>query len=175
MFIINGKSYTKDDLKGKNIAIVDGSIIKVDSKEAVQKYGQRAKDGAVIFQGETKIIDNVLDTNYPLPPTPPTPPTFAMPKMDFPNLPKAPKSPSGTPLTNEKEWKKFEKKMAEFEEKMKTLEPKIEAYTKEMMNIEELMKPFEAEMKSYEEKMELYEIEMKKLLEKKEIEQGSKK
>jgi hypothetical protein len=70
LYVINGKSYTKENLKGKNIAIIDGNIIKVSPKEAKQKYGKRAKDGAIIFQGESKIIDNVLDSDYPAPPSP---------------------------------------------------------------------------------------------------------
>jgi hypothetical protein len=70
LFIINGKPYTKEDLKGKNITIIDGNIIKLSPKEAKQKYGKRAKDGAIIFQGESKIIDNVLDSDYPAPPSP---------------------------------------------------------------------------------------------------------
>lgn len=77
LFIINGKSYTKQNLKGKNIAIIDGNIIKVSPKEALQKYGKRAKDGAIIFQGKTKIIDNVLDSNHPAPP-----PTSAVSKLE---------------------------------------------------------------------------------------------
>jgi hypothetical protein len=74
LFIINGKPYTKEDLKGKNIAIIDGNIIKLSPKEAITKYGKRAKDGAVIFKGETEIIDNVLDADFPAPSPPPAPP-----------------------------------------------------------------------------------------------------
>ncbi|MFY7739788.1 MAG: M56 family metallopeptidase [Flavobacterium sp.] len=74
LFIINGKPYTKEDLKGKNIAIIDGNIIKLSPKEALKKYGKRAKDGAVIFKGETEIINNVLDADFPVPPPPPAPP-----------------------------------------------------------------------------------------------------
>ena len=61
LFIINGKPYTKEQLKGKNIAIIDATIVKLEPAEAVQKYGEKAKDGAVVFQGKTKIIDSVLD------------------------------------------------------------------------------------------------------------------
>ena len=60
LFIINGKPYTKEQLKGKNIAIIDATIVKLEPAEAVQKYGEKAKDGAVVFQGKTKIIDSVL-------------------------------------------------------------------------------------------------------------------
>jgi hypothetical protein len=74
LFIINGKPYTKEDLKGKNIAIIDADIIKLSPKEALQKYGKKAKDGAVIFKGETEIINNVLDADFPAPPPPPPAP-----------------------------------------------------------------------------------------------------
>jgi hypothetical protein len=74
LFIINGKPYTKEDLKGKNIAIIDGNIIKLSPKEALKKYGKRAKDGAVIFKGKTEIINNVLDADFPAPPPPPPAP-----------------------------------------------------------------------------------------------------
>ncbi|GAB3721663.1 M56 family metallopeptidase [Flavobacterium koreense] len=74
LFIINGKPYTKEDLKGKNIAIIDANIIKLSPKEALKKYGKRAKDGAIIFKGETEIINNVLDADFPAPPPPPPAP-----------------------------------------------------------------------------------------------------
>jgi hypothetical protein len=74
LFIINGKPYTKEDLKGKNIAIIDANIIKLSPKEALKKYGKRAKDGAIIFKGETEIINNVLDADFPAPPPPPPTP-----------------------------------------------------------------------------------------------------
>ena len=73
-FIINGKPYTKEDLKGKNIAIIDANIIKLSPKEALKKYGKRAKDGAIIFKGETEIVNNVLDADFPAPPPPPPAP-----------------------------------------------------------------------------------------------------
>ena len=74
LFIINGKPYTKEDLKGKNIAIIDANIIKLSPKEALKKYGKRAKDGAIIFKGETEIVNNVLDADFPAPPPPPPAP-----------------------------------------------------------------------------------------------------
>jgi uncharacterized membrane protein YciS (DUF1049 family) len=121
------------------------------------------------FSTEIKVKKTTSKNNFlspPTPPIPPAPPIIAMPEISFPKLPKAPNAPSGTPLTNEKEWKKFDKKISEFEEKMKALEPEIEAYTLKMANVEEQMKPFEIKMKAFEEKMEVYEIQMKEYQEK---------
>lgn len=114
-------------------------------------------------------IDEIVEistlnfSDMPAPPTPPTPPvapTINFEVAKFPNMPKAPVAPSGTPLNNEKDWKKFEKKMAEFEKKMEAMEPEIEAYAKKMANVDEQMKPFEKEMEAFEKKMEVFEKEM---------------
>ena len=63
VFVINGKVYTKEDLKNKNIAQFkdNATISKLKSKEAINLYGQKAKDGAVIFKGDWKIIDNLIN------------------------------------------------------------------------------------------------------------------
>lgn len=66
LFIINGKPYTKDDLKGKNIAVIESNIIKLKPEEAIKKYGKKAKDGAIIFEGKTEIIDAVLKDDSPI-------------------------------------------------------------------------------------------------------------
>lgn len=66
LFIINGKPYTKEDLKGKNIAVIESNIIKLKPEEAIKKYGKKAKDGAIIFEGKTEIIDAVLKDDSPI-------------------------------------------------------------------------------------------------------------
>lgn len=65
LFIINGKVYTKDELKNKNIAQYknNATIDKISPDEAVKLFGTSAKDGAVIFKGDWKIIDNVIETD----------------------------------------------------------------------------------------------------------------
>ena len=102
--------------------------------------------------------------NFPTPPTPPNPPAIpaVVLNMNSPqlNFPTAPIAPKGTPITNEKEWKKFEKKMEEFGKKMDAMSPQIEAYALKMANYEEQMKPYEKEMEAYEKKMEAYEKQM---------------
>jgi BlaR1 peptidase M56 len=163
LVIINGKEYFKNDLKNLNFS-VDGLITQYDSEEAVKRFGPQGKDGAWVFNGETKIIDDLtFNQDFPAPPTPPTPPvapTINFEVAKFPNMPKAPVAPNGTPLNNEKEWKKFEKKMEEFEKKMQAMEPEIEAYAKKMANVDEQMKPFEKEMEAFEKKMEIFEKQM---------------
>lgn len=63
VFVINDKVYTKDDLKNKNIAQFNnnGTINKIGPEDAIKLYGKKAKDGAVIFKGDWKIIDNVIE------------------------------------------------------------------------------------------------------------------
>lgn len=63
VFVINNKVYTKDDLKNKNIAQFNnnGTINKIGPEDAIKLYGKKAKDGAVIFKGDWKIIDNVIE------------------------------------------------------------------------------------------------------------------
>ena len=103
------------------------------------------------------------DEDFPVPPVAPVAPTapaIAINISTFPNMPTPPTPPAGTPLNNEKEWKKFEKKMEEFEKKMEAIEPEIEAYAEKMANIDEQMKPFEKEMEAFEKKMEAFEKEM---------------
>ena len=113
---------------------------------------------------EVKVKRINKSENYPVPPTPPTPPTppSIVMNTNIPpiKIPVAPKAPSGSPITNEKEWRKFEKKMDEFSKKMDAMSPEIEAYAQKMSNVEAQMKPFEEEMKVYEQKMKLYEKQM---------------
>ena len=164
LFIINGKQYTKEDLKGKNIAVFGSNIVKLNSEEAIKKYGLKAKDGAIIFEGETKIIDTVTNNeDYPTPPTPPTPPvapTLNFEVAKFPTMPTPPTPPSGSPLNNEKAWKKYEKKMEAYEKKIEAIEPEIKAFEEKMSNFDERMKPFEKEMEAFEKKMEVFEKQM---------------
>ena len=112
---------------------------------------------------ETYAYNYEYDADFPVPPVAPVAPVAPVIRVDvapFPNMPSPPTPPSGTPLNNEKEWKKFEKKMEEFEKKMEALEPEIEAYAEKMANIDEQMKPFEKEMEAFEKKMEAFEKEM---------------
>jgi hypothetical protein len=114
------------------------------------------------FGYEIKIQTN-NDTNFPIAPTPPTPPVSPLINMEgtnFPVLPKALKAPTSSPLTNKKEWDKFELKMAEFEKKMQALEPEIAAWVEKMANFDEQMKPFEKEMEVFEKEMEVFEKQM---------------
>ena len=126
----------------------------------------------VTWDDAQRISTTSINEKFPVPPTPPKPPTLptivmnAAPPLNFP---KAPAAPKGTPITNEKEWKKFEKKMEEFEKKMEAMNPEIEAYAAKMSNIDEQMKPFEKEMEEFEKKMEIFETQMKEYEEKLEI------
>ena len=51
LFIINGKEILQDDIpKGTSISL-DGEIIELGKEEGIRKYGLKAKDGVLIFDG----------------------------------------------------------------------------------------------------------------------------
>ena len=172
LLIINGEEYFQKDFPNSEFRS-NGSITVLDSEEAIKKYGIKAKDGAWIFNGETKIIDTVTNSeDYPTPPTPPTPPvapTLNFEVAKFPTMPTPPTPPSGSPLNNEKAWKKYEKKMEEYEKKIEALEPEIKAFEEKMSNFDERMKPFEKEMEAFEKKMEVFEKQMEVYQQKMEV------
>ena len=63
LLIINGKEYFQKDLKGFNFKC-DGSITHYFEDEAVKRYGEKAKDGVMIFNGTTKLeIISSTETN----------------------------------------------------------------------------------------------------------------
>ena len=173
LLIINGKEYFKNDMKNFNLSC-DGSITQLDSQEAIKIYGNKAKDGALVFNGTTTFIEKSEnpDENFPTPPTPPTPPvapTLNFEVAKFPTMPTPPTPPSGSPINNEKAWKKYEKKMEEYEKKIEALEPEIIAFEEKMSNFDERMKPFEKEMEAFEKKMEVFEKQMEAYQEKMEV------
>ena len=56
LYIINGKEYLKSELpKGTTISL-EGSITDLDKEEGIKKYGQKGKDGVLIFEGIAKFI-----------------------------------------------------------------------------------------------------------------------
>ena len=56
LYIINGKEYKSEDLKGKKI-VVDGSIIHYYAEEAIKKFGDKGKNGVLIFDGKSTISE----------------------------------------------------------------------------------------------------------------------
>ena len=174
-----GNSYTND-----NVPISPITIFKTKNAVGIKsnETGKFSKQTAITIEAENNSDpDEVTDvrdvaekdmSDFPAPPTPPTPPIA--PEIKFntgtpPNFPNPPTAPTGSPITNEKGWKKFEKKMAEFEKKMEAMEPEIEAYTLKMSNIDEQMKPFEKEMEVFEKKMEIFEKQMEEYQKKVEV------
>ena len=174
-----GNSYTNDSLPISPITIFKTkNAVGIKSNET----GKFSKQTAITIEAENNSDpDEVTDvsdvaekdmSDFPAPPTPPTP--SIAPEIKFntrtpPNFPNPPTAPTGSPITNEKGWKKFEKKMAEFEKKMEAMEPEIEAYTLKMSNIDEQMKPFEKEMEVFEKKMEIFEKQMEEYQKKVEV------
>ncbi len=54
LMIINGKEYFLNDLKGYSFKC-DGGITHYFEKKAIELYGEKAKDGVIIFNGTTKL------------------------------------------------------------------------------------------------------------------------
>lgn len=65
LYIINGKEYLQSEIPKETTVSVDGSISELSKEEGIKKYGQKAKDGVLIFNGkstfvkDSKIIPNV--------------------------------------------------------------------------------------------------------------------
>ena len=169
-----GKSQTNGDepidtitiFKSKNsVGIRSGSDN--EGTAITDIFIENSKDDYENLNIEYVNIEN--DEDFPTPPiTPiaPTAPEIIINSIKVPSFPNAPKAPTGSPITNEKEWKKFEKKMEDFQKKMEAIEPEMEAYTKQMSNIDEQMKPFEIEMKKFEKQMKEYHTKLDNYLKK---------
>jgi Zn-dependent protease with chaperone function len=62
LYIINGKEYFQNDMKGLT-AKCDGSITHLEGKDAIEKFGSKGKDGVLIFNGTTTIEPKNLEQN----------------------------------------------------------------------------------------------------------------
>jgi hypothetical protein len=56
LYIINGKEYKSEDLEGKKI-VVDGSVIHYFAKDAIKKFGDKGKNGVLVFDGKSTISE----------------------------------------------------------------------------------------------------------------------
>lgn len=64
LYIINGKEYSSEDLKGKKIEL-DGTIIHYFKEEALQKFGEKGKNGVLVFEGKSTFSDGIVnEVNY---------------------------------------------------------------------------------------------------------------
>jgi len=68
LYIINGKEYRKKELPRNKTMELDGYIETYNQKEGLEKYGQKGKDGVLVFNGTTTFIS----TEENLEPTPVT-------------------------------------------------------------------------------------------------------
>jgi beta-lactamase regulating signal transducer with metallopeptidase domain len=53
LYIINGKEVLQSEIPKGTTIEVDGAIIELDKEEGIKKYGQKAKDGVLIFEGKS--------------------------------------------------------------------------------------------------------------------------
>lgn len=56
LYIINGKEYSSEELKDKKIEL-DGTIIHYFKEEAIQKFGEKGKNGVLVFDGKSTFSD----------------------------------------------------------------------------------------------------------------------
>ena len=54
LYIINGKEYFQNELKGYTLKC-DGAITYYEEDEAIKKFGEKAKDGVMVFNGVTTL------------------------------------------------------------------------------------------------------------------------
>lgn len=168
-----GNSYTNGDtpispitiFKTKNSVGIRSDEPRNSMKTAITVTGED-ENGPESDQDEVAdvAIASQMDfSDMPVPPVPPVAPVAPAINVNvaaFPKMPTPPVAPKDSPLTNKKEWDKFEKKMAEFEKKMEAIQPQIDAYAEKMSNVDEQMIPFEKEMEAFEKKMEVFEKQM---------------
>ncbi|MCO6175981.1 hypothetical protein NHF50_13095 [Flavobacterium sp. NRK F10] len=51
LYIINGKEYTKDELKNQKIELEEGSVLQLSEEDAIEKFGKKGKNGVIIMNG----------------------------------------------------------------------------------------------------------------------------
>ena len=57
LYIINGKEYLQSEVPKGTTVSVDGSITVLSKEEGIKKYGQKAKDGVLIFNGKSFFVN----------------------------------------------------------------------------------------------------------------------
>lgn len=57
LYIINGKEYLQSEIPKGTTVEVDGSISELSKEEGIKKYGQKAKDGVLIFNGKSFFVN----------------------------------------------------------------------------------------------------------------------
>ena len=56
LYIINGKEYMQNEIpKGTTISL-DGMVTELSKEEGIKKYGPKAKDGVLIFEGKSSFV-----------------------------------------------------------------------------------------------------------------------
>jgi hypothetical protein len=56
LYIINGKEYLQSEIPKGTSVEVDGSISELTKEEGIKKYGQKGKDGLIIFEGKSTFV-----------------------------------------------------------------------------------------------------------------------
>lgn len=59
LYIINGKEYLQSEIPKGTTVEVDGSISDLSKEEGIKKYGQKAKDGVLIFEGKSTFVNDI--------------------------------------------------------------------------------------------------------------------
>lgn len=56
LYIIKGKEYMQNEIPKGNIISLDGMITELSKEEGIKKYGQKGKDGVLIFEGKSTFV-----------------------------------------------------------------------------------------------------------------------
>ena len=64
LYIINGKELLESEIPKGTTLEVDGAIIELSKEESIKKYGQKAKDGVLIFDGKSTLKNEDKTTIY---------------------------------------------------------------------------------------------------------------
>jgi hypothetical protein len=56
LYIINGEEIEENDIPSGTTLEIDGAIIELSNEEGIKKYGQKAKNGVLIFEGKSNFV-----------------------------------------------------------------------------------------------------------------------
>ena len=56
LYIINGKEYMQNEIPKGNTISLEGTITELSKEEGIKKYGQKGKDGVLIFEGRSTFV-----------------------------------------------------------------------------------------------------------------------
>jgi myosin protein heavy chain len=59
LYIINGKEYMQNEIPEGTTITLDGKITQLDEKDGFKNYGDKGKDGVLVFEGKSSFITDI--------------------------------------------------------------------------------------------------------------------